>query len=182
MESKPEVETGARSRIHRVTLTTIYDPQANVAYTLNEQMKTALTRSMRISATGAKGPIPGTAPTRPPLKLGVSDGSPAWTQEDLGIDSIEGFQVVGHRVTRTIPAGEMGNEQPMTVTTETWFSPDMKMIMREKRTDPRLGEMDSEVTNIVRGEPDASMFQVPADYTVEDAPAPRIGGGFTTKQ
>jgi hypothetical protein len=37
-----------------------------------------------------------------------------------------------------------------------------------KRSDPRTGDNVFQLTNIVRAEPDASLFQVPPDYTMKE--------------
>jgi hypothetical protein len=65
----------------------------------------------------------------------------------------------------------MGNEQPISITTETWYSPDLKLLIMSKNTDPRIGETTYKLTDIQRSEPAATLFQVPDDYTVKDQPA-----------
>ena len=90
--------------------------------------------------------------------------------EDLGTQTMEGLLVAGVRTTHTIPAGEIGNEKPITVVTEVWTSPDLKTIVYSKRSDPRMGEQTFKLTNIVRGEPDASLFRVPPDFKLTDGP------------
>jgi hypothetical protein len=90
--------------------------------------------------------------------------------ESLGTQTIEGLTVTGTRRTLTIPAGQIGNEKPMQIVIESWYSPDLQMVIYSKRTDPRMGETVYQVTNIQRSEPDASLFQVPLDYTVQDGP------------
>jgi hypothetical protein len=90
--------------------------------------------------------------------------------EDLGTQTMEGVQVMGVRTTRTIPAGEIGNDKSISIVTEVWTSPDMKTIVYSKRTDPRMGEQTFHLTNIVRLEPDASLFTVPADFKIVDGP------------
>jgi hypothetical protein len=95
------------------------------------------------------------------------------TKTDLGTQTIEGVPAQGTRVTRTIPAGQFGNEQPMVITTETWYSPDLKVLVMSKSNDPRMGDTTYTLTNIQRSEPAASLFQVPDDYTVRDAPVIR---------
>ena len=92
------------------------------------------------------------------------------TTEDLGSETMEGVPVTGTRTTRTIPAGEIGNEKPIRIVTEVWTSPDLKTIVYSKRTDPRMGEQTFKLTNIVRAEPDASLFTVPADFKLTDGP------------
>ena len=95
------------------------------------------------------------------------DDSPS-TKESLGTQTIEGVPATGVRTTRTIPTGEIGNERPIAIVTEVWTSPDLKTIVSSKREDPRMGEQTFKLTNIVRGEPDASLFTVPADFKMID--------------
>lgn len=92
--------------------------------------------------------------------------------EQLGKQIIEGLEVEGKRTTVTIPAGQIGNEQPIVVTNESWYSPELQVIVFSRRDDPMAGTTTYRLTNIVRAEPDPSLFEVPADYTVE---SPRMG-------
>lgn len=85
----------------------------------------------------------------------------------LGTQTINGVQAEGTRYTRTIPAGAIGNQNPIVITTERWYSADLQMVVLRKRDDPRTGETITQLTNIQRGEPDAALFQVPSDYTVK---------------
>jgi hypothetical protein len=94
----------------------------------------------------------------------------------LGTQTINGVQAEGTRVTRTIPAGTIGNANPIVLTTERWFSPDLHTVVMIKRTDPRRGETTFQLTNIQRQEPDASLFQVPSDYTVKQGGPGGPGG------
>ncbi len=88
--------------------------------------------------------------------------------QTLADQTIEGVLAHGKQVTTTIPAGTIGNDQPIVVTSETWYSPDLQTVVLSKRNDPRIGESVMAVTNIQRGEPSAALFQVPAGYTVKD--------------
>ncbi len=92
------------------------------------------------------------------------------SQESLGTQEIAGVQAQGTRTTETIPAGKIGNERPIIVTDERWYSPDLKVDVLVKHSDPRMGTVVYQLTNISREEPDASLFQVPADYTVVNGP------------
>jgi len=83
---------------------------------------------------------------------------------------MEGVMVTGTRTTHTIPAGQIGNDRPLSIVTEVWTSPDLKTIVYSKRTDPRMGEQTFQLTNIVRSEPDESLFSVPADFKIVDGP------------
>lgn len=82
----------------------------------------------------------------------------------LGAKEIEGVKVNGERTTWTIEAGKQGNEKPMVTTREVWTSPDLLLTVSSRDFDPRTGEVTYKLGNIRRGEPDASLFKVPADY------------------
>jgi hypothetical protein len=88
--------------------------------------------------------------------------------ESLGTQTIEGVVANGQRVTVTIQAGKIGNERPIVTVNERWYSPELQTLVFSKNSDPRLGETTYRLTNIDRNEPDPSLFQVPADYTVEE--------------
>lgn len=100
--------------------------------------------------------------------------------EDLGSQTMEGVAVTGVRTTHTIPAGEIGNEKPITIVTEVWNSPELKTVVYSKRSDPRMGERTFRLTNIVRAEPSASLFAVPSDFKIVDGPQKTIV--YKTKQ
>ena len=173
-------------------LVMIDDPVAGVHWTLDAQTKTA----MKMPAVQPKGADfgPFLPPPPPPLgpdktlflsTAGAADPGPRLqiiakgqssssdanvSKVDLGTQTMEGVSAQGTRITRTIPAGAIGNEQPIVITTETWYSPDLKVLVLSKTTDPRMGETTYKLANIQRAEPPADLFQVPADYTVKDQP------------
>jgi len=91
----------------------------------------------------------------------------AETKEDLGTQTFEGFVAKGTRATHVIPAGHIGNEKPITVTTESWYSDELGLEVMRVHNDPWSGEVTTKITNVRRGEPDASLFTPPADYKVE---------------
>ena len=76
--------------------------------------------------------------------------------------------MTGRRSTTTIKAGAIGNELPITITSEEWTSPDLSVLVMTRRNDPRMGDSSYRLTNIVRAEPDSALFQVPADYSVRE--------------
>jgi hypothetical protein len=82
--------------------------------------------------------------------------------------TIEGIAVEGRKTTTVIPAGQIGNEQPITITSEEWRSPELNLLVLTKHSDPRSGESSYRLMNIIRAEPDSSLFMVPADYTVKE--------------
>jgi len=93
--------------------------------------------------------------------------------EQLGKQTIEGVECEGARAVTTAPAGAIGNERPIESLNETWYSPELQMMILSKRSDPRFGESTYRVTNITRSEPDAALFQVPSEYTIIDSGSKR---------
>lgn len=88
--------------------------------------------------------------------------------EHLGTQTIEGVSAEGTRTTITIPAGQIGNELPIVTVSERWYSPELQVTVMSTRSDPRTGTTTYKLTNINRAEPSPALFQVPADYTVND--------------
>jgi len=101
-------------------------------------------------------------------KAGADSSEAAPKSENLGDQTIDGIHVTGTRMTHIIPAGKMGNEKPITVTSERWYSPELKATISTKHDDPWAGELKTDLKNINTAEPDASLFSVPADYKVVD--------------
>ena len=95
--------------------------------------------------------------------------------EKLDARSFDGVQAEGTRTTVTIPAGEVGNEQPIQIVDEHWYSPDLQVVVMTRHSDPRYGETTYRLTNISRTEPASALFQVPSDYTVKDLSVPGPG-------
>ena len=93
-------------------------------------------------------------------------------KESLGNQTIEGVQAEGTRFTTTIPAGEIGNEQPIQIVSESWYSPELQTVVMTRHSDPRMGETTYRLTNINRSEPPRSLFEVPSDYTIQETIAP----------
>ena len=89
------------------------------------------------------------------------------TTETLAARTIEGVRAEGKRTTTTIPADAIGNDLPIVITSEEWTSPDLQLLVLTRHNDPRSGESTYRLVSIVRAEPDASLFQVPSDYTVK---------------
>jgi hypothetical protein len=128
------------------------------------------------------GPAPGAvvSAVAAGVPMTVGGGVMAWpgdaevNQESLGAQSIEGVMAEGTRLTLTIPAGKIGNERPIVTVNERWYSQELQTVVLTKNSDPRMGETTYRLTNINRSEPDPSLFQVPADYTVDEGAGPRL--------
>jgi hypothetical protein len=89
--------------------------------------------------------------------------------ENLGKQTMEGVEVEGTRETMTIPAGELGNERAIDVVTETWRSAALRSDILRRHSDPRFGTNTYRMTAINRAEPARSLFEIPADYKVDEA-------------
>ena len=141
------------------------------------------------------GPEAGAIAVRPPVGVGPEPGKPdsdftfsirtegaagstymfrrqgpndQEVKEQLGKQNIEGVEAEGTRTTITIPAGEIGNERPIEIVSERWYSPELQMDVMTRHSDPRYGETIYRLTNINRSEPAKSLFEVPGDYTIKE--------------
>jgi hypothetical protein len=93
--------------------------------------------------------------------------------ESLGTEFMDGIAVDGTRTTVTIPAGQIGNERPIDIVSERWFSPDLKVLVMSRQSDPRFGETTYRLTKLNRSEPAAHLFEIPADFKVVEPGANR---------
>ncbi|MBA3351665.1 MAG: hypothetical protein H0U23_04430 [Blastocatellia bacterium] len=93
--------------------------------------------------------------------------------DQLGMQNIEGVEAEGTRTITTIPSGAIGNERPIEITYEKWYSRELQLVVKSKRSDPRVGEQSYRLTNIVRSEPDPSLFSPPSGYRVLTEPSGR---------
>lgn len=121
----------------------------------------------------AKAIAPG-APLTGSLTLATTVGGQSkydTKTEQLGSKNIEGIEAEGTRTVTTIPAGAIGNERPIETVYEKWYSKELQLVVMSKRSDPRFGEQTYRLTNIVRNEPDPSLFSVPAGYKTFPAPS-----------
>ena len=78
----------------------------------------------------------------------------------------------GTRETQTIPAGVIGNEREIQIVAEEWYSEDIEAVVLRRTFDPRFGETNYRLVNLVRGEPSPDLFAVPQGYEVLAAPQP----------
>jgi len=104
----------------------------------------------------------------------IARGITPTTAGPLEHKTLEGVAVEGRKTTTIIPAGQVGNEQPLTITSEEWRSPDLNVLVMTRHSDPRMGDSSYRLQNIIRAEPDRSLFIVPADYTVKDTGIKRM--------
>lgn len=152
----------------------VQDPAANTSYTLDHKSKTAAKSSSKPVTvkmfTGNPDDAPPSAGVRIERKVItagiIRDGDSGAKSESLGKQTIEGVVAEGTRSIQTIPAGEIGNDRPIEIVSERWYSPELQTVVLSKHTDPRQGETTFRLTNLRREEPAKSLFEVPADYTL----------------
>ncbi len=163
----------------------INDPVAGVSYTLDPAAKTARKlQVMKWTSTGGEvsvgavgsgaGGFVGTGVaggSSVMIRSRVSGDSSNLKKEELGTRSFEGIEAQGNRVTHTIPAGQMGNERPIEVVSESWYSPDLKVTVSSTSRDPRMGDSSYRLSNINRAEQPRFLFEVPSDYTLQEEPS-----------
>jgi hypothetical protein len=187
----------------QVKVTMVFDPVAGTHIHWQSDSKTATVMPMpRIAvmgtnaAAGGYGPVthgvfhteviaggPGMPPPDGPDTIFIGGmqehiekpgaGSSNETTEQLGTRMVEGVEAVGTRVTEVIPAGAIGNDKELVSTRETWFSPELKIVVTSIRNDPRFGQIRYSLNNIQVAEPNAALFQPPAGYTLLH---PRVPG------
>jgi hypothetical protein len=148
----------------------INDPVAGVHYILDQRSHTARKMAAPPQDRPRRRPPGERAPDRAPEKA-HSEGK----TESLGKQVIEGVEAEGVRSVITIPEGKIGNDRPIEIVSERWDSPELQTVVLSKHNDPRFGETVYRLTNINRAEPAQTLFEVSADYKVEEG---RPGGFF----
>jgi hypothetical protein len=82
----------------------------------------------------------------------------------LGRQLVEGVEAEGRQTVDTIGVGEIGNDRPIVITSETWYSPELQLQVKTRRYDPRSGESTFRLSNLRRGDPAPDLFRVPVNY------------------
>lgn len=170
---------------------TISDPEAGVSYMLDPQARTARKMTTKRLAVSEGPDRTSQGEPNGPLTLQVESRStvalrgegriairarlvdPDAAAEPLGTQFIEGVLVEGTRTTMTIPVNQIGNDRPIEIVSERWYSPDLQVLVMSRQLDPRFGEMTYRLTNILRRDPPSTLFEVPADFEVIEAPGGR---------
>ncbi len=143
----------------------IDDPVSGTAFVLEPDQKTA----RRISSSReVMLKLERTSNTMANVKLPKLDEQHDIVQEDLGTKNVQGLPCTGKRQTITIPSGQVGNERPIAIVTETWFSPDIDAVVQSSTNDPRFGQTTYTLQNPQLKDQPNALFVVPADYRVEN--------------
>ncbi|MFZ6648183.1 hypothetical protein ACO0LO_20835 [Undibacterium sp. TJN25] len=106
-----------------------------------------------------------------PIYNAFSDGgaSSKTSRKELGSRDFDGVRADGKMSSYSIPAGQVGNKNPITVTSESWYSPELQVTVYSKHSDPRTGDLIYRLANLKRGEPSSALFKVPEGYSIRDA-------------
>jgi hypothetical protein len=151
----------------------IHDPVAGATYSLEPNSHAAhvthaSTFNFQVNKEAVEKALVEKVSAEAKMKMRTRTPDPNTKAEDLGTQVMEGVTVQGKRVTRIIPAGEIGNDRDLTVVNETWFSPELQVVVMSRTSDPRSGDSVYKLTGISRAEPDPALFQVPADYQIRE--------------
>jgi hypothetical protein len=160
----------------------IHDPVAGVMHDIDPQSKVSRESNFHAPPAGVRpqGGPRGGGPGGPGANRSMVQRrtpDPNVVTENLGTQTINGVSATGTRMTRTIPAGAEGNSLPIQIAHESWVSDDLKVPVMVKHSDPRSGTSTTQLTNIVRAEPDSTLFTVPSGYTVQKGQGPGRGPG-----
>ena len=160
------LQTSGKAR----TMIMIGDPVAGAHYMLDPEQKVAHKMTPH---NGGKGGAPSNEKAqvfeqKMQKRMAKEEASGEVKKESLGTQTINGANAEGTRITRTIPAGQIGNDKPIQIVFERWYSPDLQIVVKSTRTDPRFGTTTYALTNVQRAEPAAALFAVPSDYTVKE--------------
>jgi hypothetical protein len=145
------------------TFIMIFDPVASTSFVLHPDTKIA--EQLPARTGGKKNRADFQAKFEARMQQEIANGT--LKKDDLGTQTINGISAQGTRYTHTIAAGQMGNEKAIVVTSERWYSPDLQIVVKTTRNDPRFGETSYVLTSVQRTEPAATLFTVPAGYTVQ---------------
>ena len=161
--------SGAQASLQSVFIE-IDDPTRAERYILDSRTRTATVLKNAIASHLTQPPfaVPGITVRFGGLTIGPREQG--WSQpQPLGEQVIEGVRVVGTRREYTLAAGAIGNEKPIGITMEQWFSPDLGMIVSKTGHATTGGDWGYRLEHIVQGDPDPSLFAIPADYTRQTA-------------
>jgi hypothetical protein len=118
-------------------------------------------KAARVMTFPGSGPIP---------THGLSLNAVKITMESLPGKTIHGIYVEGMRTTQVIPP-DNGYGREVVDVEETWVSPDLKIVVfsKDTSTDPSSDQTITEIRQLNRSEPNAALFEIPADYKIVEA-------------
>ena len=131
----------------------VYNPKTNLVTSCYPERRTCQNVNLQSSTNPPDEPV---GPS--------SDGKSVLTRESLGTKTMDGLDVQGTRETTTYRPGAFGNDKPVVVTKEIWYSPLLQFNLSTTRIDPRNGTQKLEVADLKLGEPGAEWFAMPDGY------------------
>jgi len=191
------IERSDRPRTSTTTETTSDGRRVTTIRTVNSDGEPGTREEVRVQvfrvgddANIAIAPLPPTPPTPPvPAVPGVAPVPPVppippipgvntmrfestahlgkGETKSLGTKDFEGVKAEGKQTTWTIPAGKIGNRNPINVTSESWYAPELQVTVYSRHNDPRTGESIYRLAALKRAEPAPDLFKVPEDYTLK---------------
>jgi hypothetical protein len=102
------------------------------------------------------------------LRFESTAGLGKGTTTTLGLKDFDGVKAEGKSTVWTIAPGEIGNKNAIRITSESWYSPDLKVTVYSRYHDPRTGESIFRLAGIRRAEPARDLFTVPPDYQTRE--------------
>jgi hypothetical protein len=166
-KTQPEAPDFAAPHSPAFFFVSVVDPSANVSISWNSAVKEATVFHMPepVRTPGAQLAPQNVSPPSTPKPAPIQTGS---RSEDLGEKATNGFEATGSRFIRVIPAGTAGNDRPLNIVEESWYSPELRVEVLHIVDDPRYGVTTTKLVKFERGEPDPSLFQVPDGFAVNE--------------
>jgi hypothetical protein len=150
----------------------IRDPVAGVEYFINTKSNTYRQHTLKAPPSTTTTPQPNGPP-------GANSGQVQTTSVYCPSISANGgatLSLDGTQSIRTIPAGQIGNSQPITITSMRCYSQELQVVVSSERDDPRTGKATTQLSNITLGEPSVS-FQPPSGSTLQQGPSGHARSG-----
>jgi hypothetical protein len=165
-KDQPSIMSGGDTQIPDMFFFNVNDPVSRISihWTSNSREATVF----HFPQPGKMVPSSAPAQSAPAHMPEFKPVQTKMVSEDLGTKTINGLDARGTRTTKTYPAGSIGNDQPLVVTSEEWESTELGIEVLRIDDDPRTGVRTTELTDIERGDPDPALFQAPEGYTVKD--------------
>ena len=167
-------------------IVTISDPVSGTQAHLFTTQQTAsvikLPRGMPVSRTATVSACNGEdIPPFALMGMGMAIGAGQYTEAStstasLGQKVVNGLTATGCHIVRTSPVGVLGNEKPITSTTDQWVSSELGMTVQLSETSSLGGSVTMNLEQVVQAEPDATLFVVPANYKTTEIPGVTVTG------
>lgn len=151
------------------SLVKIEDPVAGFLYILNPASQTAY----RIKAAFRAFPFKPNENIAQQAGTHTAPNGRTDTTENLGPQTVCGVTAIGQRQTTTYPPGTYNqNDKEIVTVNERWLDPKTGVIILTKNTGLMANISTNTIPDYKEGDPDASLFQIPAGYKIVDETGP----------